>query len=313
MGRSAVRLLLASAMAVAPASARADASLAVTRGDEAGRCPDETELRRLASASLVPSSSAPTHVYRVTFQRSGVGYRTEVLDETTRRSRRLEDRGPGCVPIAQAAAVVLATMWSSEREPPEAPELSPQPAVQVVPEREVTPPRLPPTRALVFGAGPALASGVVRPAAAAALAEFALESEPWSIGVSALWVPDQRLPLGPGAIDVQLMAAGARGCTFVGHEARVGLCGRLLGGMLLANASGFNIDGQTTRPWFAAGLEVFVEGPLGPRWLRYRSAAGALVPLHAETFSVTGVGTAYGTPGVGGLFTLAVEFASGGI
>jgi hypothetical protein len=93
----------------------------------------------------------------------------------------------------------------------------------------------------------------------------------------------------------------------------VGVCGRLLGGVLLATSTGFDVDGEKTRPWLSAGLEVFVEGPLGPRWLRYRSAAGALVPLHAETFSVAGVGTAYGTPAVGGLFTLGVEFALGGL
>jgi hypothetical protein len=140
------------------------------------------------------------------------------------------------------------------------------------------------------------------------LVEGALARAPWSLGLSALWIPEQRLPLGPGAIDVQLLAGGLRGCVFAGSEGHFGVCGRLMAGMLSASATGFDIDGRGTRPWLAGGAESFVDGPLGMQWLRYRCTAGVLVPVHAEAFSIAGVGPAYETPGVAGLFTLAIEY-----
>jgi hypothetical protein len=264
----------------------------------------------MTAASRVPSSTTPAHTYRVTFEKAGSEYRAEIVDDTAPRSRRLKDKGPSCAPIAQAVAVVLATMWGSEGDAPEPPPpLTPTPTPAFPPELPPAPPSSPPRSVRwTLGAGPALAVGVVRAAAPAVLAEAAVARAPWSLGLSALWIPDQTLPLGPGAIDVQLLAAGARGCVFAGSEGHFGVCGRLMGGMLWATATGFDIDGRGTRPWLAGGAESFVDGPLGVSWLRYRCAAGVLVPLHAEAFSVSGVGAAYETPALAGLFTLAIEY-----
>ena len=60
---------------------------------------------------------------------------------------------------------------------------------------------------------------------------------------------------------------------------------------------------------FAFAPELFVDHAL-LSWIRGRLSVGALVPLHAETFSVTGVGLAYATPAVGGLASLALEIVT---
>lgn len=302
-------LLLAVAMSAAPRDARADAEVTVARED-AAECPDAAELRRLAASSRVPSAAPPTHAYRVSFERADRVHRAEVVDETASRTRSLEDKGPGCAALGQAVAVVLATMWGSERdEAAAAPPVAPAPVAPV--DRPV---RLPASRSIgsrwIFGAGSGLAAAIVRPAAPAVLADAALERSPLSLAIGALWIPRQRVGLASGTVEVELAAGTVGGCAFAWTETRLGVCGRVLAGALLAGASGFDANLRKTRPWFAAGLEVFVDGPLPVALLRYRAAAGPIVPLHAEAFSVAGVGSAYDTPAVGGLFTLSVEMAT---
>jgi hypothetical protein len=85
----------------------------------------------------------------------------------------------------------------------------------------------------------------------------------------------------------------------------------VLAGVLEASARGFTVNSDRLRPWFALALGPFVDGPfpfasrIAP--LNYRLAVAAVVPLHAEIFSVTGAGSAYATPPVGALASLIVE------
>jgi hypothetical protein len=118
-----VRLVLALSLTGVPAVARADAELVVTSREGAAECPDAAEVRRLALAPVGPSPSPPAYAYPASFERSEGAYRAEIVDDTAGRARHLEDRGPGCGPLGQAAAEVVATMWSSERDatPPPAP------------------------------------------------------------------------------------------------------------------------------------------------------------------------------------------------
>jgi hypothetical protein len=160
----------------------------------------------------------------------------------------------------------------------------------------------------VFGASAGAAVGIVRPAAPALLVDAALERAPLSIAVGVFGVPPQGLDLGPGTVDVQLLAATARGCIFAGRRTMLGLCARAAAGAVHARGSGYDTNTDSTRPWIAVGPEGFVGVPvIAP--LRLRAAAAALVPLHAETFSVGGAGVAYDTPAVGALLTVSVEVA----
>jgi hypothetical protein len=311
-GPPAVRLLLFVAVATTAKYAAAELDLEVTRENASEGCPDAAELRRLTEASGSFSSTPAKHSYRVSFERSGGAYRAEIVDATSRRKRRLEDVGPRCAPLGQAVAVVLATMWSSEREEEASrPEPSPVP-VRQIPSAETgfAAPALPPRAGRsrwVFGAGGGVAAAIVRPVAPAFLSDAAFEYARGAIALGVLWIPEERLALAPGIVSVQLVSGSIRGCGFVWEWTRLGMCGTVFGGVLEASGSGYKVDVQRTRPWFAAALEVFVDGPLPVSVFRYRAAAGAVVPLHAETFFIAGVGPAYDTPAVGGLFTLSVE------
>ena len=92
-------------------------------------------------------------------------------------------------------------------------------------------------------------------------------------------------------------------------QTHLGLCAKLLVGALRAEASGYSEDAQRTRPWFAIGPEAYVDRSLSA-WLRCRAAVGAIVPLHAEAFSVAGAGSAYATPVLGGLASLSLEIVT---
>jgi len=164
-----------------------------------------------------------------------------------------------------------------------------------------------------LGVGAGVAATLVRPVGPAFLVDGAFDHAHWSAALGALWIPDEKLAVPPGFVDVQLLSASARGCAFAGRNMHLGGCIRLFGGALLASGSGYTIDTRETRPWFAAALELFLGGPipLVPiAHLRYRLAFDAIVPLHAEEFSVAGAGTAYATPSFGGLFTFSLEITT---
>ena len=91
-----------------------------------------------------------------------------------------------------------------------------------------------------------------------------------------------------------------------GRRHACGPCGRVFAGALGAAGSGYSSDAQRLRPWFAIEPEAFVDRSI-VGWVRCRVAAGAVVPLHAETFSVAGVGQAYDTPPIGALVSLSLE------
>jgi hypothetical protein len=301
MWRSTVGLVVAVALAATPVEAGAAPQLEVTGGDQAQDCPDSAELLRLASQAQLSELSPVTHAYRVSFERTANGYRAEIVDETAQRTRRLEDVGAECAPLGRAVAVTLVMMWGTEQheEPPAVLEL-------VLPTPASPLPRTPPSR-WVVGTGAAEAVGIVRTTAPAIVVDSSFEHTHFSWALGALWIPLQRLDLGPGAIDVQLLAGSARGCAFAFEPTYLGICARALAGSLLARSNGYDTDGQQTRPWFAVGLEAFVDGQFPFSYLRYRAAAGALVPLRSEAFSIQTFGPAYQPPPIGGLFTLALE------
>ena len=94
-----------------------------------------------------------------------------------------------------------------------------------------------------------------------------------------------------------------------GCDTHLGLCAEVFAGALHAEGTGYSTNVRHGRPWFAIEPELFVDHAL-LAWMRGRLGVGALVPLHAESFSVTGAGSAYATPAVGGLASLALEIAT---
>jgi hypothetical protein len=158
----------------------------------------------------------------------------------------------------------------------------------------------------VFGAGGALAAAIVRPAAPALFGNAAIELAHASFAAGILWIPEQRIDVAPGWIEVRLVAGSVGACAFMGDATELGACAKILGGQLHAAAAGYSSGSAHGRPWLAIEPEIFADRVLVAR-VRARAAAGLTVPLHAETFSVTGAGGAYDTPAVGGLFSLSLE------
>ena len=174
------------------------------------------------------------------------------------------------------------------------------------------PPRPPPPIAAPkpqwqLAEGAALAIGLIRPASAALRLDGGLHLGRFSLRMGALWVPEQRIEVVPGVVTVQLISGDVSGCAFLPFRTELGLCADVYGGGIFAAGTGYSANASRSRPWFAIGPEAFVDGPLLRRWLRYRVAAAAIVPLHAETFAVEGIGAAYDTPPVGALFSLSIE------
>lgn len=157
-----------------------------------------------------------------------------------------------------------------------------------------------------MGAAGGVAVGIVRSAAPALVADSAFELRHFSWALGGLWLPPQSLELGPGSVDVQLLAASVRGCTWAFDSTRLGLCARLLAGELLAKSRGYDSNGQQSTPWGALALEAFVDGPLLLH-LRYRATAAAIAPLRDQSFSIQNLGPLYQPPPLAALFTLALE------
>jgi len=323
-------------LAATARSAPPDAGLEVERDSASEECPDAAHLRTLAAKGRGALSASPTHAYRVSFARSGELYHVKIVDETAHRARRLQDAGAQCAPIGHAAALVLATMWDSEGQPVSAEEAEPAPSVPTpAPSSEAAgaghapspappspPPSTVPTDADVVpaslssarprwfaSAGSGLAVGIVRPFAPVILLNGGFEVAHASLAIGGLWIPQQTLGLIPGAVNVQLISADARACGLLFQRTRLGACANAFAGALIANAEGFATNLEREEGWFALGLEAFIEGVMSPSVLRYRLSVGAVVPLHAEVFAVTGAGSAYETPPVGALVTLAIEMA----
>jgi hypothetical protein len=74
-----------------------------------------------------------------------------------------------------------------------------------------------------------------------------------------------------GRVEASLVAAGVRPCVFLGDDGRrervrFEACARGLFGGLFAEASGVGISTPSTDPYVAAGAELAVDLPVGPRF-----------------------------------------------
>jgi hypothetical protein len=309
MGRATLGLLAALTLTGSVHVAYAAPGLQVSRTEQAWECPDAQELQQKASLLESATAAAATHDYRVTFERTRRGYRAQMLDSTTQppRVRELDDVGPECAPLGRAVALALATLWATEllATPPTPP--SPAPPTAPAPPPAPTPA---PTPVWVWrlDAGAGVAVGLVRPVAPLLVADSGFARGPFSASLGAVWVPAQNLPLGPGQLEVQLLAASARACAWTAPaRLRAALCARLLAGEALAKSRGFDLDAQQSRPWAAAALDAPLDLSLF-RPLRALFCASLLLPLRDQSFSVLNVGVAYQPPPLAALFSLSLEW-----
>jgi hypothetical protein len=220
--------------------------------------------------------------------------------------RRLENRGPTCSALAQAAAVTLAILFDSDVgrvAPPATSDASPSPIASV--PLVVPPPERPKRRLDAFFAiGAVGLAGVLRPVAPAALADGGIAAWRWRLSVGALWGFSETFTLGPGTVRETLLSGLARGCytPVRGESLRFDLCSGAYLGLMTGEARGYSRNDIRTRPWFAVPIELALASPVGP--VAWELSGGALLPLRRQNFSIDGVGIAYASPSVGAVLSL---------
>jgi hypothetical protein len=136
-------------------------------------------------------------------------------------------------------------------------------------------------------------------------------TERFGFGIGGFATPNASEELPPGAVEVGWLGGFARGCfALVGKRAELQLSTCLVGAMaaLRGQAVGYEEVETEVRPWFALGLEPAVSSPIGGGGFGWFVAFSVMVPLAKESFSVTGLGTAYETPPASIWARLGVSF-----
>jgi hypothetical protein len=309
--RFAAQLVWIAVVAVPAARAQAAESLRVERQLGAETCPDAAELAARVEA-IRGQAPAAESTYFVQFAREGRVYSALLRSGTDGSSlRNLESPAADCAALARATAVTLALLFDADAAraqpapvpadvPPTAAPEPPPVAATSDPARS-SGPRL----GLAIGAG--LAEGVLRPWSPALLGEVAFVRGDLRFGLGAWWIPVQDSKLGPGTIELGLVAASARICyaAFRRRWLLVEGCSGFALGSVSAAASGFAERAQAKHRQFAA-LPLELAFGQGIEHASWQLSAALLLPFRRNQFSIDGLGTAYDTPAVAVLLALRV-------
>ncbi|MBS2012550.1 MAG: hypothetical protein JST00_06675 [Deltaproteobacteria bacterium] len=249
-----------------------------------------------------------------------------------RGTRVLEDDGPSCAPLAEATALAIAILVdpeaaaaavAKEENPPTA---TAEDGEQPIARRPIAPPRESPAptttgsretqrRGTRWGAsidgGAGMMTGVnasVSPFFAIGLALRPVEL--FSFEVSALIGPSRSHDLDRGAVEVSFIGGGAAGCIWpIANAGPAAIdVGGCLGGIVTSvrgEGRGYDSDRSAARAWGALDAHLAMNGALvGP--VGWGLRAGAVVPLHRESFGVAGAGTAYEMASIGSASMIVV-------
>jgi hypothetical protein len=288
--------------------------LSVTRGSDAQDCPDTASLvERVSSirgastaARPVPSSVALT----VTFARIGDTFSAAIRSSARPSSvRRLEVPGKTCAALARATAVTLALLLDPDAAPDDAPDAPVERTVPTPPTLPTPPvPERPATkrenRELTLAAGASALLVTLRPLAPAFTGELGLEAGPWRTGLGVLWAPPQALSLGPGVVRESIRSGSLRLCYSPWRRGalRSDLCTGAYLGLEEADGEGYTRGDDRTRPWLAVPIELTLAGRRDR--VGWEVAAGALVGVVRQDFSIENLGDAYRPPPVGAVVSL---------
>jgi hypothetical protein len=230
----------------------------------------------------------------VVFSRRGSGFQVDVHAEgAVVGERHIEDLGPSCASLSDAASLVLALLArpSPAVAEPRGPDGPSAGLALAAVDTSFAPTRS--AFSLIVGGGASV--GVVRPLAPGIALGATWRQDAWVAELDLDLVLPSALPLAPGTVTAWLLDARAFGCrVLIGGTSAValGACAGAAAARLAAAATGFTVDRTASRPWFAAGAAVRGEGPIaGP--LGWRLIAGAEVALATEGFRVDNVGVAY--------------------
>jgi hypothetical protein len=295
-----------------PDAAPAQPSLiSVTREEGAESCPDTQALvehvQRVRGREAVGESST----YHVSFSRRGGVFSAAIrVGSSSSSVRVLRDRGQTCASLEQATALTLALLLDSDAHdlPDEVDETesfapSPTPPPPRLSAPATAPEPTTPLRfALSFGAAGVL--GVVQTAAPATLVDVGLFAHRFHTSLGVLWLPTQKLDLGPGQLQESLFSGVARSCyvPLNGTLVHLALCSGLYVGVTQVEAKGYTRNESVSRTWLAVPLEIALSTSASPIGLEL--GASALLPLRQSDFAIDHLGVAYESWPVGMLVAL---------
>lgn len=319
---------LAVALVTTPSFAEEKTALVVIREAGAETCPDAVQIaakvNTIVNREVIGSGPGEDSAWiEVTLQKGAEGYRATVRTYgASVGQRELSDASPECAPLAEAVAVSLALMWTSQEtggaEPeassdpvPDPPEESPPPAARTAHApasssraRRPTPRRAPAEQQLHVGLDGLLGVALAVLEHPVPSAEFGVRADvmkraSFSI-VGGAAGPDQ-IQVDGGNVDLLLLQAGVRACVGVVSDLRVLFCLRPALGRL--SGEGTDFDRSWQRQYLQPNLGIGVEarGPI-TRALGWAAELVASVPLARHSFSVVdaeGEHTVFTTPNVG--------------
>jgi hypothetical protein len=278
--------LVCAGFGVRPASAAelAGATLRVARAEGAEDCPDESALARSIAALGGASGAVRPGEYVATIQ--STGRKTGV--------REIKLRTESCGNLAEATSVALAVLLDLVAESKDAPAAPPESAALDAP-----PAPRPKTERLALGVGiqSGAGYGLLGEAVSPLLGgRIGLGARRVELVLAGVWIAPRDIDHAPGSVEVGLAALRLDGCWWSTprENSGVGMCLGLSGGRVWGEGAGFDANYAVVRPWLAAAFGASLRARLTVR-VALRFALSALVPLHAETFSVTGSGPAYET------------------
>lgn len=277
------------------------ARLQVTRGLEAADCPD-TEALRQRIASLVGDSvwaadgAAADVSIEIRIDRGPEGLRA--LVRAGAGDRELVDSGPGCEALADAIALTTALVLDPDHvgapRPPPAdpgpPAVTPAPVwVPVVEPDRPDPPDDEPRPEWTFDAGVLQSAGLLGSSAVGlSLAAGRHLAGPFSGVLGVVWAPSDEIDLGPGKVDMSLVAVHAAGCAGAPRAAGpVGLAGCAGAGLGLLRGQGEGYDEDVTadQTWAAVSATGIADGKIaGP--VGFFAALTLWVPVVERRFVV---------------------------
>ena len=277
--------------------ARAWPRLSVARGAGAQGCPEADALRQQVEAVLGRPVFASEPVDTGFDIEIGAiddgGFVATIRVTGARRGQRtLRDTGPGCEGLGDAVALSVAMMLDG-RAPIESPAPPPPTTPPVEPARRDEP--RPSSTLRVWVVGGATSGLLTSPSPYIGGGVELLRGQAL-VGLGAIWTPEQRISLGPGAVAVGLTALKARGCVRV--VPAVAGCGLLGAGYFRAVGVEYKQNDTVAPLWVAAGLGVQigsrVAGPVG-----WTLQLDGLASLREQRFWVDEVGTTPPLPRVG--------------
>ena len=303
-------LLFAALACLSTFHARPCAALTLTVEREPGTeaCPDEAGLRTRVREVRGPEVEGGSSAYAVRFKHSGKGLSAEIRVGQA-SVRTLDTRTTSCEVLAKGVAVTLAMLIDSDAaaQPSAAPPVAAAPAPAQPPESP-TPVLAPPhaRRAVrgFFALGAGGLVGVLGPIDPAFTLEGGLRSGTVRAGLGAIVGMPRQLDVAAGSVTESLFAATLRACAGLvgGERLNLGLCAGAFAGELGGSARGFAAVQAHHRAWLVLPVELSLARSLAP--VGWELSASALLPVVQRDFGIAGVGVAYRTPAIAGLFTL---------